>query len=147
MRLRNFTIPIYEFVLDRAVVPEWASKKPVMVHKNPTRDELVRVAGEYQTTRGFLVDDGLIVWGMVIHTPIAEALGMRDDMTVIPILMYTDGYDAVMTVTDYVRFTKWNTNPRTAGKIRKNPYIKKMFGDRITINYWNEHTVGDWEKL
>ena len=145
MRIRDLTRPIFEFVYDKAVVPGWASQEPVVVHKNPAPGELQKIAGEYSTTRAFLVKDGMLAWGLVIHAPVAESLGLNK--YVIPIVLYVDGSYADAMVTDFSKRTVWHENPATADAIRGNPYMKKTFRGGVSVSYYNENVVGDWEEL
>ncbi len=145
MRIRDLSRPLYEFLWDTVSVEKWAAKEPVKVHKNPERNELKKLAGEYQTMRGFLVKDGLIVWGLSpIHDPMARALGIGK--TAIPLIVFTDGQDMEVQVSDWAEKTIWLHNPETANAIRNNPYMRKMFPN-VQISYYDEGVNGDWEEM
>lgn len=150
MRLHDLTQPLYEAPYGEIQVnpSELHPTGRIDVVKNPSKDVLPKLLDKWGATRAFLMRGSAIIWGVSpIHAEVARQLGLADNPYALPIILYADGADAMVQVTDYSRNTKWHENPQAANFIRNHPYMRKMFGDNIDIDYYNDAIVGDWEEL
>lgn len=119
--------------------------KPVTIYINPTKEELEKltnILGFPNEVRVLLDDKHCYAWHDAYHVTIMNQLSVINP---IPALIFNDGKEIIVEVTDASRHTTWHENPKVAEKIRQHPYIKQW--KKIVVGYYNEDIVGDWEKL
>ena len=121
--------------------------KDTEVFINPDRKELKELLGKWDEIAVILPNnkDFIAFSRSTLHNSVKEQLKLPKDS--VTLTAYVWGMkDLDVTVTDNVRNSKWDDNPKTADFIRNNKYIQRKFklGE---ISYYNDAIVGDWEEL
>lgn len=116
----------------------------VEVYRNPSAKEW-RSMGD--SVHAFIIGDDILAWqgGSLLHYEVHQNCSLPQ--TAIPVYLYGDLKDDLdVQVTDSAKRSPWFHNPLTANQIRRCNYLKNNFSD-ISVSYFDEAIVGDWEEL
>ena len=114
----------------------------VEIFKNPTQREIKEcLSGEIELG-AVLLNNAIYVWARDNALNV-EAMSQIGDITEMwPVMIYTEGNNCVVYVTDAARYTRWYRQPETAEAIYSHPFFRNKHIEEIS--YWDEDINGKW---